>query len=379
MKLTRIFTHEIQPGKLFNIPEQPINVMLDVTTQCNNRCLFCYNPDDHFYREDSADFDTLKQIVSLVGRYGTKEILYLGGEPFSFPFMKEVLEVGKKLDIFQRAITNGAYINNKWICQQLKASGLNEIGISFHSSRELIHDKLSGRKGSFKDALLAVESCLHAGIPLYIQYSPTRLNAHRDIIDLAKMIMNRFGNSIVLFDINRLLPLGRGRNAEKIILDNDDWFYFLCEASDLYDYGFDVRAEITPFCWLTYQGKVNAIAKQKMNNIIRMNRGCYMWIAQLALDHKGRVKFCPTGSSVGPSVLDVSWPEFWTNWLDFELYRSFLWNNVCIDFENQESCSYFYQCLGGCKYSKGKHYAIDRYALNFVNLGRSHEEISKTK
>ena len=44
MKLSHIFTNEITSGKLFNIPAQPVNVMLDVTNFCNNRCKFCYNP-----------------------------------------------------------------------------------------------------------------------------------------------------------------------------------------------------------------------------------------------------------------------------------------------------------------------------------------------
>ncbi len=93
-----------------------------------------------------------------------------------------------------------------------------------------------------------------------------------------------------------------------------------------------------------------------------------MWVAQLALDCKGRIKFCPAGPAVGPSILDVNWPYFWTEWIEFEKYRSFLWNNTCVDFDKNIACTSFYRCLGGCKYSRGTHYDIDKYAIDIEKL-----------
>jgi len=375
MKLSHIFTDDIRPGKLFNIPEQPINVMLDITNYCNNHCLFCYNPVDIAYRGDKPDITSLQRIVSIIGENGTKEILYLGGEPFSLPEMHTILRTGKKYNMFQRAVSNGSFLKDKGRCSDLKDSGLNEVGISFHSSHETVHDKLSGRRGSFREAMFAIDNSLSAGIATFIQYSPTRLNSGRDIIGLGKNIKRDFGDKIVYFDINRLLPLGQGNKHRDIFLEDDNWFHFLCDATELYQQGFTVHAELTPFCWLKHRVEVYGIADDIRDDLFKMNRGCFMWIAQLALDYRGRIKFCPAGTCVGPSLLEVKWPDFWTTWEEFEQYRSFLWNDICIDFETKSACKFFYRCLGGCKYSKGIHYGIDRYASNYFALNNKGRNI----
>lgn len=178
---------------------------------------------------------------------------------------------------------------------------------------------------------------------------------------LAENIKKLFINEVKYFDINRLLPLGRGQKAQSVFLENDEWFEFLIQATDLKRYGFDIHAELTPFCWINNKAKENDISDSTLNQVYKMNRGCYMWVAQLALDYNGGIKFCPAGSAVGPSILDVNWPSFWKTWEEFKKYRSFSWNNNCIDFDYKNACPFFYQCLGGCKYTKGTPYQIDHY------------------
>ncbi len=376
MKLLDIFTNEIKPGYLFNIPEQPANIMLDVTNSCNNHCVYCYNPSDRSYLDDSPDPERLKKVIALIGETGTKEILYLGGEPFAAPFMGELLEIGKDYGLFQRAVSNGSFFNDISSCIQLKDKGLDEVGISFHSSNPKIHDKIAGRKGSFNDALLGVENCNAAGIKTFIQYSPNALNVTHDILLLIQYLKNNLGAEISFVDINRLLPMGQGKRGKYIFLGDDEWFQLLAMATGLYDIGLEVHAELTPFCWLKHKAVKHKTSGDTLKYIYKLNRGCFMWVAQLPLDYKGRIKFCPTGTAVGPSILDVSWPVFWSEWIEFEKYRSFLWNNTCVDFDNNIACNYFYRCLGGCKYSNGSHYEVDRYAANsFIKLnGRGMNE-----
>ena len=381
MKLLDIFTNDIKPGYLFNIPEQPVNIMLDVTNSCNNRCVYCYNPSDRSYLDDSPDPERLKKVVALIGEAGTKEILYLGGEPFAASFIGELIETGKNYGLFQRAVSNGSFFNDISSCIQLKDKGLDEVGISFHSSNPKAHDKISGRKGSFNDALLAVENCNAAGINTFIQYSPNTLNVTHDILLLTQYLKNNLGAKISFIDINRLLPMGQGKRGKNVFLGDDEWFQLLAMATGLYDIGLEVHAELTPFCWLRHKAEKYKTSDDTLERIFKLNRGCFMWVAQLPLDYKGRIKFCPTGTAVGPSILDVSWPVFWTEWKEFKKYRSFLWNNTCVDFDNGIACTYFYRCLGGCKYSRGTHYDIDKYAIDIENSykGRAHGEEYKTK
>lgn len=380
MKLSHIFTGNFNSGKLFNIQDSPSNIMLDVTNFCNNKCLYCYNPDDNHYKKDKPDKEELIKIVSLIGESGTKEILYLGGEPFASPFITDLLETGKKFNIFQRAVSNGSFFKDFEYCRQLKEKGLQEVGISFHSSEKTIHDKISGREGAFEDAFTGVENCIKAGIKTFIQYSPNTMNRDDDILITAKFFQQNFGNAIKSFDLNRLLPIGQGKNYNDLLLEGDRWYSFLVTATTLFDFNLDVHAELTPFCWLSKMAKSQQTPKQVLQKIHRLNRGCFMWVAQLPLDHKGRIKFCPTGQAVGPSILDVDWPGYWKTSDFFEEYRSFEWNKTCIDFKSKTACNFFYKCLGGCKYSKGIHYDVDLYSLgmtNHLNGGESNAEEKK--
>lgn len=363
MKLSHIFTGDFSHGKLFDIPPQPVNVMLDVTNFCNNRCVYCYNPGDEAWRTEKPDLVVLKKIVSLIGETGTKEILYLGGEPFSLPGIADLLETGRNLQIFQRAVSNGSYFDTVAKCADLKEHGLDEVGISFHSSKADIHDRIAGREGSFKDAITGLGHCLDAGIRTFLQYSPNSLNDPDDVLTLGKVVKKKIGDAVSFFDINRLLPFGQGKEQKRLFLEGEEWFSFLVTATGLYDQGFEVHAELTPFCWIKSKAGDNKVSKDVVQRLFSMNRGCFMWVAQLPLDTKGRIKFCPAGPSVGPSILDVEWPDFWHIWEEFNRYREFIWNRSCVDFENQVACRYFYRCLGGCKYSRGRHYGADQYCL----------------
>jgi len=368
MKLSHIFTNEFSPGKLFNIPDSPVNIMLDITNFCNNRCLYCYNSDDKVYKQDTPNKEELIKVVSRIGQTGTKEILYLGGEPFASPIIMDLLETGKKYNIFQRAVSNGSFFKTIDYCKDLKDKGLEEVGISFHSSEETNHDKIAGRDGAFKDALTGLENCINAGIKTFIQYSPNTLNTKTDILTMVNIFQDSFGDAIKAYDLNRLLPIGQGKTAKHLILEGRQWYEFLVTATSLFEFNLEVHAELTPFCWINKMADKYKTPDPIIQDIYRLNRGCFMWVAQLPLDHRGRIKFCPTGQSVGPSILDVEWSHYWKTSDLFNEYRSFRWNQNCIDFQSHTACNFFYKCLGGCKYSKGSHYEEDIYSMGMNHI-----------
>ena len=66
MKLSHIFTNNIKLGHLFKIPNQPVNFMVDLTNSCNNRCLFCYNPDNQNQWNNYNEPYSLKKIIKII-------------------------------------------------------------------------------------------------------------------------------------------------------------------------------------------------------------------------------------------------------------------------------------------------------------------------
>lgn len=377
MKLSSIFTGDIRPGKLFRIPDSPLNVMLDLTYFCNNRCRFCYCPEMGNTMVGTPDVDLLARIVETMAGAGTEEILYLGGEPFSHPEVLRILETGRNAGIFQRAVTNGSFLSSANYCSNLATAGLNEVGVSFSSSHEKIHDNLSGRPGAFTAAIRGVESCLAAGLNVFIQYSPNTLNEPRDLSRLEGFLSREFGREIGLFDINRLLPVGRGYEGHGLFLSEPSWFELLVEAAEISMRGKEIRVELSPPCWIEKMASERNLPQATEAAIMKMNRGCYMWVAQLPLDPQGRIKFCPAGPPLGPSILEVPWPDFWRHGEIFEKYRNFLWNKKCVNFASERICSFFYKCLGGCKYSTGTHLEVDIFSIGLDRIRHNPQNTGK--
>ncbi len=362
MKVNDLFTGIIEKGKLFKLRSIPSNVMIDISNRCNNRCVFCYNEDSYFQGE-ALELDKLSRVLKLLFSQGVREVLYLGGEPFYDAKVLELFKIAQKYNIHQRAVSNGEPLTSNF-CKILKSCGMKEIGISFHSSNYKTHDLIAGRKNSFEDAFNAIKSCKEAGIDVFVQYSPNKLNSKDDIILLYEFLLKN-NYRIDCFDINRLLPVGQGDECQNIILDENEWFDFLIQAVRLIDKGVLLRTELTPYCFLDKIAELKQVDNSILKKIHSINRGCYMWIDQLPIDAFGRVKFCPAGAAVGPSLLEInsSLSEYWLNDPELKYYRSFQWNEECVDFSKKEVCKYFYRCLGGCKYSKGGPYEVDKLKI----------------
>jgi MoaA/NifB/PqqE/SkfB family radical SAM enzyme len=112
MKTKHLFTYDIRPGHLFHIPDCPDNVMFDLTWACNYHCSFCYNPRGNS-KLGHPPWATTKTILHKLAEWGVKEVLYLGGEPTLHPKFDDVIELGSRLGLSQRVVTNASRIRER--------------------------------------------------------------------------------------------------------------------------------------------------------------------------------------------------------------------------------------------------------------------------
>ena len=69
MKTKHLFTHDVRPGRLYQIPDAPDNVMLDLTWRCDHKCAFCYNPIEYRKNGDPPG-ETSKNIIRALAGWG---------------------------------------------------------------------------------------------------------------------------------------------------------------------------------------------------------------------------------------------------------------------------------------------------------------------
>ncbi len=351
MKTKHLFTYDVRPGRLFHIPDCPDNVLLDLTCKCNYRCSFCYNPQAN-HKLAHPPWEVTKAILNKLREWGVREVLYIGGEPMLHPKFDNVIELGSRLGLSQRVITNASRINER--IANLLAAHEVEVGVSLHSANASIHNQLTGTINGFQKAVNALDVLADAGVRSFIQYSPTQLDPD-GLKKLAAFLRNRYSKGIQFIDINRLLPFGEAAQDKfQVVLDADGWWDVLMNVGELVSSGWIVRVESVPHCWVRKQADKTGLCINIIDAILSSLRPCYMGINQLALSPLGLIKACPCGSPTARSILDSlpnkSWKE--EPMLIARRRLSFLWK-ACVDYESSKLCASFYDCLGGCKAASG--------------------------
>lgn len=346
MKTRHLWTYDVRPGALYHIPRVPDNVMLDLTWDCDQHCVFCYNPASDRDREGPIT-DMARAIIGKLADWGVREVLYLGGEPTLHVDFDGVLALGAGRGLMQKVVTNGSSIDAAR-ARHIAELGV-EVGISLHASKPDLHDRLAGRQMSFVRAMRALAALMHAGARAFVQYSPTRLDPD-GLPSLVAMLRREAGDNIRLLDINRLLPFGMGaQTASTVFVGEDAWWTILRDAGNLILDGWSVRIESVPRCWVRRRASAAGIRDDQRDSILASLRPCSMGITQIALDPLGRIKLCPGGPAVGPSILDYDPEDVWRNASVLQQRRQMTFlPAACVDFVTGKHCAEFYECGGGC-------------------------------
>lgn len=147
-----------------------LSLWLELTPQCNLKCLFCYNDWRHQSpRQMPAPHDAewwIKQLGRLVPRYDFDYVALSGGEPLLFTGLEEV--VGYLCAERQRPIltTNGIPFREKRADSLYKA-GLRELQVTLHSANPGIHNDLVGKdawEGAVRALIVAHEHRIQTAV-----------------------------------------------------------------------------------------------------------------------------------------------------------------------------------------------------------------------
>jgi MoaA/NifB/PqqE/SkfB family radical SAM enzyme len=117
---------------------------IQVTRVCNQRCLFCSNPENE--RVLSAG-EFRRQIRDLVAT-GHDGVLLTGGEPTLHPDLPGLVRVADRAGLAVRVITNGQETSRPGVLAALRRAGLGHLHVSLHSHAAAVQDRLARRRGS---------------------------------------------------------------------------------------------------------------------------------------------------------------------------------------------------------------------------------------
>jgi radical SAM protein with 4Fe4S-binding SPASM domain len=205
-------------------------IIFEVTQECNLSCLYCYN---YWRRKGFAPRQaTFKQanstLLKLLKTIDFEHITFTGGEPF---LANGLLELVLKCRMNRKDVT---IITNGTTATYNDYQLLNDMGVSLfelplHSRSEAIHDRMTGKAGSFHNVIesIRVLSKLKAQTCIAVVMTKSNIDCFQDTLEFAehlgvrRIMIARFnigGRGIE--NSGQLLPsLKQLRNAFRIAND----------------------------------------------------------------------------------------------------------------------------------------------------------------
>lgn len=142
----------------------PLNVQMDVTYRCHERCVHCYlDHDDHGEMSAAEIMDVLDQLAEA----GVFYLAISGGEVFMRKDFFRILEYARSLLFCVRIKTTATMIRAKE-ADRLAELGLQSVQVSIYSHRPEVHDAITKVPGSLKRSLAGIRLLRDRGIKIVI-------------------------------------------------------------------------------------------------------------------------------------------------------------------------------------------------------------------
>ena len=130
---------------------KPAYVQYAVTTRCNQRCRMCEVTSSRA-GERELSVGEVRQLAAVLRRLGVGVLVLSGGEPLLRHDLPALVQAFTQQGLMVRMQSNGA-LQHRDQPRELAMAGLQEVSISLHSLDPAVHDAITGRPGSWDEAL----------------------------------------------------------------------------------------------------------------------------------------------------------------------------------------------------------------------------------
>ncbi len=154
----RVESHEIISGT---------EILLRTTTECNQRCHFCFLPP---VRRSFAWEDILGALREVARRPQPPKILTLsGGEPTADSRLPRILTAARRLGIRRFVLqTNAVRLSDASLLGRLNRLGVEGYVVSFHSHKPARYDEITRSRGQYSRAVAGIRRLIRGRCRLTI-------------------------------------------------------------------------------------------------------------------------------------------------------------------------------------------------------------------
>lgn len=356
---------------------EPKFVVVNVTTGCNLRCVYCY--------ADSCGTDVLfitpaiierlfDQLFSLSRDAQHVVCCFHGGEPLlNMPLLREIVERLKKKDYYPQmelAIqTNGTLISND-IAAFLK-DNFTSIGVSLDGPRD-VNDRTRVKKngsGSFDALCNGLRSLRDNGIKFGTLAVLTKYNVEYVVETLE--LCAEAGATTIAFE--PLVPNGRGASCTGLCVDADEYWEQMKRAVD-WVLSYNAQRESSRRVYVRdFITVARKILTQGSYNHLCADIPCGAGAHTIALDCNGDLYLCDSFYGNDDYIIGNIETDSLESILDNKLVSRFACRKAANIPECSE-CEYSKYCLKGCiadnilRFGSRGFYMKSRYCLYYKHL-----------
>jgi radical SAM protein with 4Fe4S-binding SPASM domain len=192
----RTATYEEFCGKMQSLSKGkriPLDVSLELTYRCNNRCVHCFcnvPAQDPKALQDEMKTEEIKGIMDELADMGCLWLLLTGGEPFLREDFEEIYLYAKKKGFIITLFTNGTLIDKKTINLLLHYPPF-AVEVTLYGATKDTYENVTRSRGSYQKCIEGIKKVLGAKLKLKLKTMAITLNQHE--IEAMDRMAQEFG------------------------------------------------------------------------------------------------------------------------------------------------------------------------------------------
>lgn len=338
----------LENATLPKIMRSPRIVRLEISSNCNLRCLYCY-----YFENSAVDYSNLPteqwlQFFVELGSMAVTDVSLSGGEPFLRPDLTDLIDGIVQNKMRFGINSNGTLINDHIAEYIAETHRCNYVQVSIDGSSSEVHDSCRG-EGSFVKAVRGIKTLQRHDVPVVVRVTLHHHNVH-DIANIAAFLLDELGLSG--FSINSAGYIGACRkNADEVLLTRQDRQIAMDDLLNLpQKYADRITASAGPLYEAKHWPKMEAA---RMNHDPAFPKGghltaCGCPFNEISVRSDGMIIPCSMlAHMVLGRINSESLQEIWLN--NPELNRLRMRRAVPLnEFEFCRGCNYMPYCTGNC-------------------------------
>lgn len=148
---------------------KPKTLIIELTSQCNERCIHCYIPTQEKENTSSLKLKDIKQTIDDFKKLGGEKLVFTGGEIFMYRDLLPLISYSSSLGFRISLLSNLTLLQSKTL-ELFEKCNIELIQTSIYGPNSLTHDSITNQKGSFDRTIYSIRELRKKNIPVKVVF-----------------------------------------------------------------------------------------------------------------------------------------------------------------------------------------------------------------